>query len=126
MLNTPITIDTIVTDHEIGALAQSQVNAAEIAEPGSARPLVRLLADAKHMGYPQYRGHWDGPGWTLYRITRRIETKLGVAFEPGDITIGYRYSTRLTASRTITLYSLRNGSDTSIDAWSGGAQKVED
>lgn len=125
MLNTPITIDTIVADHELGALAQEQVNDAERNEPGSALPLVRLLADAKHLGYPQYRGHWDGAGWTLYRITRRIETKLGVAFEAGDVTIGYRYTTRLTTARTITLYSLRNGCETSIDAWSGAAQKVE-
>ncbi len=117
LIETPITIDTIVDDHELGALAQEQVNAAEAAEPGGSAALVRLLADAKHIGYPQYRGHWDGPAWVLYRVMRRVETKAGIAFEPGDVTLGYRYRTRLWSSSTVTLYSLRNGSDTLVDTF---------
>jgi hypothetical protein len=128
MLNTitPITYDTVVADHELGALAQAQVNAAEAAEAGSAAPLVRLLADAKHQQWPQYVGHWNGPGWVPYRVTRRIETKLGVAFEPGDVTLGCRFRTRLWSSSTVTLYSLRNGCNTTIDATMGGAVPLEE
>ncbi len=113
----PITLDTVVADHEIGALTQEQVNAAHADEPGTVRPLVRLLADAKHLAWPQYRGHWDGPQWRLYQVTRRIETKSGVAFEIGDITIGSRYTTRAWASATITLYSLRHGVETNVGCW---------
>jgi hypothetical protein len=35
--------------------------------------------------YPQYEGHWDG--WRVAEITRRVRTKLGVAFEAGDLVL---------------------------------------
>jgi hypothetical protein len=42
-------------------------------------------ADTAHLQYPQYREHWDG--WRVAEVTRRFRTKLGVAFEPGDLVL---------------------------------------
>ncbi len=44
-------------------------------------------AELAHEGYPQYDGYWNDPEWSLIRIKTRLETKLGVAFEPGDLTV---------------------------------------
>lgn len=65
-------------------------------------------ANAAHRQYPQYAGHWDGPEWRVVRVTRRVETKMGVAFEAGDVTIGNPDADHFWA------YSFRNNIDTAV------------
>lgn len=66
-------------------------------------------AEAAHAQYPQYRGHWDGDEWVLVQFKRRVTTKLGDAFLPGDITLA-----RMDDDTYPTAYSLRNRIDTSV------------
>lgn len=74
--------------------------------------IVRLAEEA-HRQYPQYRGHWRGPEWKLVLIRRAIRTKMGVAFERGDVTIA-RPSEEHPGH--VSAYSLRNEIDTMIEA----------
>jgi hypothetical protein len=46
---------------------------------------LRAEAAAEHAQYPQYDGYWDD--WRLAEVTRRVKTKRGVAFEPGDLVL---------------------------------------
>lgn len=80
-----------------------------------ARATLRMAAEADNAAYPQYAGHWDG--WGVCRVKRRVTTKMGVAFEKGDLAI-CRPSIfdPETGKRTITLYSARNAVDTGIFA----------
>ena len=89
----------------------------------------RREAEAKHAQYPQYVGHWDG--WRIAEITRTVRTKLGTAFEAGDLVLvsttvreeripptgrgsaGTPYAD-WPVKRFATAYSYRNGIDTSI------------
>jgi hypothetical protein len=71
---------------------------------------VRRFATERHRSYPQYAGYWSAPSWRLVKITRRIVTKLGVAFEEGDVTLG---AIRLTTDGW-TVYSLRNACNTIV------------
>lgn len=69
-------------------------------------------ADAAHAAWPHYRNHWSGSEWFLVRITHRVTTKTGRAFEKGDITLAQ-------ADRNgpwLTAYSRRNRIDTSVPA----------
>lgn len=49
--------------------------------------LENLKKDANyaHRQFPQYAGHWDA--WVLGRITKKISTKGGLAFEKGDVVL---------------------------------------
>lgn len=38
--------------------------------------------------HPQYRGHWSGDEWVRVRIKRNVTTKMGRAFDKGEVTIG--------------------------------------
>lgn len=95
---------------------------------------MRASAEAAHAQYPQYAGHWDT--WTAGTVTKRIRTKLGVAFEKGDEVL---VSPEVREERVTprgpdkflpyeqwpvkpfrTCYSFRNGIDTSVPA-----EKVE-
>lgn len=84
-------------------------------------------ADTAHLQHPQYREHWGG--WRVAEVTRRIRTKLGVAFEPGDLVLvsPKTYDEKVApSSRSIlpyaewptktfgTAYSRRNGVDTAV------------
>jgi hypothetical protein len=51
---------------------------------------VRNVAIAEHAKYPQYAGYWNGPEWTVVRITGNVRTKMGVAFAKGELTIARR------------------------------------
>jgi hypothetical protein len=44
-------------------------------------------AEEQHAEHPQYRGHWSGPEWYVATVSKRVRTKMGVAFEPGDRTL---------------------------------------
>jgi hypothetical protein len=75
-----------------------------------------LKADAElaHEMYPQYRNHWDG--WSVGVMRRRVETKMGVAFEAGDLVLVKprdSYHFRITTFED-TAYSWRNGIDTRV------------
>lgn len=48
---------------------------------------IRTIADFDHAKYPQYKGHWSGPEWTLVRILKAIKTKMGRAFHEGEIAL---------------------------------------
>ena len=76
------------------------------------------MAQAAHAQWPQYAGHWQGSEWVLVEITRRVVTKGGVAFEPGDITIA---RPPLWIGGDWTAYSLRNRIDT---RFSGGIKRI--
>lgn len=82
------------------------------------RATIVAQAAERHAPYPQYAAHWDGPEWQLVTITKRVKTKLGVAFEPGDVTLaradrgdGYPHPKGWTF---LMAYSVRNGIDTSV------------
>ena len=73
-------------------------------------------ANEAHAAYPQYKDHWDG--WGLCRLSARIKTKAGIAFERGDLAL-YKVERRDTPGEppiVVTLYSNRNGVDTQIGA----------
>lgn len=89
---------------------------------------LRASAEAAHVQYPQYAGHWDA--WLVGTVTKRIRTKRGVAFERGDQVL---VSPEVRAERVIprgpdkflpyeqwpvkqfrTCYSARNSCDTSV------------
>lgn len=73
-----------------------------------------------HAEYPRYEGHWDD--WVLARITSRISTRLGVAFEKGDLVLVHpdvetlgEFS-RYPGRQTRTAYSFRTAVDTCVRA----------
>lgn len=71
-------------------------------------------ASAAHEQYPQYRGHWHG--WDIGVVRHKVETKLGLAFEAGDLVL-LRPRTRLwfgLRDTDVTAYSWRNGIDTRL------------
>ncbi len=73
----------------------------------------KVEAEKDHQQYPQYQGHWDG--WGLVQVTKKIKTKMGVAFEKGDIVLcnfAVRFGLKLEAYTTA--YSFRNRCNTSI------------
>lgn len=76
------------------------------------REEVAAAAEQQHADHPQYRGHWDGDEWQPVRLTRRVTTKMGVAFEAGDVTLA-RW-TPDTDDTVATAYSFRNRVDTSV------------
>lgn len=85
--------------------------------------ILKRDAEAKVAQYPQYRGHFDN--YVLVRVRKRIRTKMGVAFEAGEVSIANpaeRINTdapafgkrKAYAGPWITVWSARNSVDTSI------------
>jgi hypothetical protein len=70
-------------------------------------------AEAAHLAYPQYRGHWRGSEWKLVLLRRDIRTKMGLAFERGDVTISRPAQDH---PGYVDAYSTRNNVDTRIGA----------
>lgn len=106
-------------DDFVGAEAQGEINAiaADLLERDAegVRQTVGRFADEAHRIYPQYAGHWGG--WTLARMRARVVTKMGVAFEGGDVVLARPNQFRDWAwpiGATATAYSVRNGIDTEI------------
>lgn len=93
------------------AVAQERINLSR--DTASARAAIITLADARHAQYPQYVGHWDGGEWQIGVIHRRVRTKLGVAFEAGDVVL-WR-DQRDEENSYLTAYSVRNEVDTAIN-----------
>jgi hypothetical protein len=79
----------------------------------SAKAKIISQAEQDNAQWPQYKGHWRGDEWVLVKIKRRIRTKLGVAFEKGDVTIAKRDES-VEHKGFFTAYSLRNKIDTSV------------
>jgi hypothetical protein len=77
--------------------------------------LEALKADAvaSHLQHPQYNGHWDG--FVLARVKKAVRTKMGVAFEKGDLALVQTGDHTLGAD-AVTAYSNRNGCDTALRA----------
>src|SRR5262245_39123519 len=78
-----------------------------------AREVVRT-AEVVHLKYPQYEGHWRTPDWRPVRLKKRVRSKMGVAFEPGDVTVARRYE-REGPLGGILAYSFRNRIDTAVN-----------
>jgi hypothetical protein len=88
----------------------------------------RAEAESAHAQYPQYAGHWNG--WRIAEITRTVRTKLGVAFEVGDLVLvspevredkvaprgrnEFADYADWPIKQFATAYSYRNGCDTAI------------
>lgn len=73
---------------------------------------LKKLAAEQVAQYPQYAGHFDG--YTLVRVKRAIRTKLGLAFEAGEMAIAIKSRDILTGKARVTVWSLRNGVDTGV------------
>jgi len=75
------------------AYLQSEEYHQEMLQGRALYPEVTLLvaskaaARAAHEDFPQYNGYWDGPEWVLVRMNRRVKTKMGVAFEKGEVAL---------------------------------------
>lgn len=94
-----------------GRAIQAMLNEMARSSDGLDKRAVAFWAEALNWEYPQYKGHWDGDEWEVGTVTRRIETKMGVAFEAGDVTLVKR-PTFLGFSRTA--FSFRNVVDTAV------------
>ncbi len=73
---------------------------------------IREAATAYHAIWPQYKGHWAGDAWKVIQVTRRVETKMGVAFEKNELTIAR--GEMVLGEMTVVAYSTRNNVDTSL------------
>lgn len=107
-------------DRAIGNPLQEAINAINCAE--AARECITRAAARAHARFPQYEGHWGDDKWQVGVIRSRVRTKLGVAFERGDLILWHeptaediRFAEKdgLPAHRTA--YSIRNGIDTAFD-----------
>ena len=78
--------------------------------------LDRLLsaAAADQASYPQYDGYYVGDEWRLVEVTARVETKMGLAFEPGERAPGKRGRGQFIDGWFV--YSARNKIDTFVRA----------
>lgn len=75
-----------------------------------AKKALRTDAEKSHEQYPQYAGHWDNH--KIGRVTRTVKTKMGLAFEKGDLCL---YAEDIIDGKACrTAYSNRNGSDTIV------------
>lgn len=96
-------------------LAQEAINIrASVQDPNETHAEVIRLAAETHAPYPQYIGHWNGPEWHLVVFRRRVTTKMGTAFEKGDVTLARHYVAEWDDKPHLSAYSIRNGIDTSV------------
>lgn len=115
----PVTMQSIREREAAAAAMLARINGAKDYDHAAlsvAHTILKMDADARHAAYPQYAGHYDG--WGVCRVLVRVKTKAGVAFEAGDLAI-YKVERRDIAGEppiAVTLYSNRNGVDTTIGA----------
>lgn len=99
-------------------LAQARARAAKAADLLDVckyLPKTDALAALKnHEGHSQYKGHFDG--YVLCRVKKTVKSKMGVAFEKGDLAIMTPFKPHDGHDRELlgcmTVYSQRNGCDT--------------
>lgn len=120
IVNVALTHQAMEAKRNMLAEQQAQVN--DLARSGAPRILVesviRSLADEEHAAHLQYVGRWDG--WTLGKIRRRIETKSGMCFEPGDTVLVQpreRHPDGFLSPDTVTVYSVRIAGDVAVNRW---------
>lgn len=109
-MNTPKTLsgsEIIAQMHARRAKAADLIDVCKYLPKADALAALKAAADAEHVQYPQYKGHWDH--YRLCRITRRVKTKAGVAFEAGDLAMVINE-----ADGRRLAYSNRNGIDTGV------------
>ena len=77
---------------------------------------LKLQAQRDMARWPQYAGHFDG--YRLCRVKRRIKTKMGLAFEKGEIAIfkDGRASDGVDDGIAVVVYSASNRCDTGVFA----------
>lgn len=92
------------------AAEQERVNSIGIRDVMAA--YIAAIAEEAHNRHPQYDGHWHGDQWQVVIMTDQVVTVLGVAFEPGDITIARRSA--FTTCNEWVAYSIRNATDTVV------------
>jgi len=73
--------------------------------------MLKTLAARAVAQYPQYAGHFDG--YVAVRIKRDVRTKMGLAFEKGEIAIAQPTAD---ADGFRTVWSVKNKVDTSVRA----------
>jgi hypothetical protein len=106
--------ERIATERLAGQQAQAAVNRAAATAPIEVARATAAIHGAYQLGaWPQYEGHFED--YTcLVRIKHRVRTKMGVAFEPGDYAIT---NAKMVQPGYLTVYSLRNGIDTSVSVF---------
>lgn len=99
---------------------QVQVNAAVDAGElvATIRRMIVEAADEAHAAFGQYEGYWSGEEWQLGMITRATRTRLGLAFDAGDVVL-YKLTTAQemvqgSDGAFVTAYSMRNGVNTRV------------
>jgi hypothetical protein len=80
---------------------------------------LKTLAAAQVAQYPQYAGHFDG--YVLVKVKKTVKTKMGLAFESGEVAIAKPTTEtiedgRYKGKQTMTVWSIRNKCDTSVFA----------
>ena len=80
------------------------------------------IAEEANSEYSQYNRYFRSSGWRLVTFSCSIETKLGVAFEPGDVTLGRRHS----FSSSLECWSIRNKCLTIVDVSYGACWNFQD
>lgn len=119
------TFEQLQADQRAGAALQSMING-QIPDAATAQVvewILRRCAEDRVGAdrFPQFVGHFEG--WAIVRVGRTVKTKLGVAFEAGDVTLARFESAaeRLDGGKaTWVAFSFRNRCDTSI-----GTRSVE-
>lgn len=71
-------------------------------------------AESQHVEHPQYHGYWDGDEWYVVRFVQQVETKMGVAFVPGDLALCRGPQYRDQWDDDFRAYSFRNKINTAI------------
>lgn len=74
---------------------------------------LKTKAAADMAQWPQYKGHFDG--YQLARVKRSVKTKMGLAFEAGEVVIAVKAAFQFPGHpASVTAYSARNKCDTGL------------
>ena len=89
--------------------------------PNISKAVLVAEAEAQNSKYPQYKGHWSGPEWKLFLIKKNVKTKMGLAFEKGEVVLGKVDALPIESGpyigqQSFTCYSSRNRIDTGLRA----------
>jgi hypothetical protein len=117
MTTTPVTIESLLAEREIFAQQQDAFNTHYRQCGPLALLSLREYVRQHHERWPQYLGRFET--WTLGKIRRRIETKGGLCFEPGDVVLvepepNLRGLLRPTH---VTCFSVRAGWNVAVGRW---------
>ena len=99
----------LMIEYGLNTQAQERVNQIHPISPITKGDIAGL-AEGQHAQFPQYRNHWSGDEWILVRLKRQVRSKAGLAFLPGDTTLGKR---SYCLGEWI-CYSIRNSIDTQV------------